>query len=138
MSGISAAKQIITAESDVTDQRNGQAQGQRFVLIGAQRMLHFLPVQFVHQHEQQCCNRSKKYQREDMFCPSPVRVFIALRQLEKFVRLFPGHNGLSSISVSENLPAQAEAHERETIDRKSTRLNSSHVKISYAVFCLKK
>src|SRR5690606_39967609 len=26
----------------------------------------------------------------------------------------------------------------ETIDRKSTRLNSSHVKISYAVFCLKK
>src|SRR5690606_11325369 len=27
---------------------------------------------------------------------------------------------------------------RLTIDRKSTRLNSSHVKISYAVFCLKK
>src|SRR5690606_41159834 len=26
----------------------------------------------------------------------------------------------------------------EGIDRKSTRLNSSHVKISYAVFCLKK
>src|SRR5436309_9970940 len=26
----------------------------------------------------------------------------------------------------------------ETGDRKSTRLNSSHVKISYAVFCLKK
>src|SRR5690606_41098266 len=28
--------------------------------------------------------------------------------------------------------------EVEYIDRKSTRLNSSHVKISYAVFCLKK
>src|SRR5690625_6199069 len=27
---------------------------------------------------------------------------------------------------------------RSTIDRKSTRLNSSHVAISYAVFCLKK
>src|SRR5690606_42083945 len=27
---------------------------------------------------------------------------------------------------------------RHAIDRKSTRLNSSHVKISYAVFCLKK
>src|SRR5690606_40595603 len=26
----------------------------------------------------------------------------------------------------------------QTADRKSTRLNSSHVKISYAVFCLKK
>src|SRR5436309_12342203 len=28
--------------------------------------------------------------------------------------------------------------QREGGDRKSTRLNSSHVKISYAVFCLKK
>src|SRR5690606_41607668 len=28
--------------------------------------------------------------------------------------------------------------ERAPVDRKSTRLNSSHVKISYAVFCLKK
>src|SRR5690606_39591496 len=27
---------------------------------------------------------------------------------------------------------------RNGVDRKSTRLNSSHVKISYAVFCLKK
>src|SRR5690554_7468148 len=27
---------------------------------------------------------------------------------------------------------------RTTLDRKSTRLNSSHVRISYAVFCLKK
>src|SRR5690606_40320433 len=27
---------------------------------------------------------------------------------------------------------------RPALDRKSTRLNSSHVKISYAVFCLKK
>src|SRR5690606_39754422 len=29
-------------------------------------------------------------------------------------------------------------HQRVGTDRKSTRLNSSHVKISYAVFCLKK
>src|SRR5690606_41632508 len=29
-------------------------------------------------------------------------------------------------------------HEDLPVDRKSTRLNSSHVKISYAVFCLKK
>src|SRR5690606_39566385 len=28
--------------------------------------------------------------------------------------------------------------EHNRVDRKSTRLNSSHVKISYAVFCLKK
>src|SRR5204863_5582945 len=29
-------------------------------------------------------------------------------------------------------------HARRVADRKSTRLNSSHVEISYAVFCLKK
>src|SRR2546430_6282274 len=29
-------------------------------------------------------------------------------------------------------------HHRDEIDRKSTRLNSSHSQISYAVFCLKK
>src|SRR3712207_7667430 len=33
--------------------------------------------------------------------------------------------------------AQVRLHPR-TIDRKSTRLNSSHANISYAVFCLKK
>src|SRR3712207_7887995 len=32
----------------------------------------------------------------------------------------------------------AEGELEETIDRKSTRLNSSHANISYAVFCLKK
>src|SRR5690606_41123342 len=32
----------------------------------------------------------------------------------------------------------AETEFSDRLDRKSTRLNSSHVKISYAVFCLKK
>src|SRR5690606_41179700 len=32
----------------------------------------------------------------------------------------------------------SEIRDRVIADRKSTRLNSSHVKISYAVFCLKK
>src|SRR5690606_41940147 len=35
-------------------------------------------------------------------------------------------------------PGQAAAAAAGGADRKSTRLNSSHVKISYAVFCLKK
>src|SRR5439155_26853463 len=34
--------------------------------------------------------------------------------------------------------AMSHAAAREELDRKSTRLNSSHVAISYAVFCLKK
>src|SRR5690349_23749578 len=34
--------------------------------------------------------------------------------------------------------ARERARRRRSQDRKSTRLNSSHVEISYAVFCLKK
>src|SRR5215469_10237844 len=41
-----------------------------------------------------------------------------------------------------DVPIPADAHRLDEIlqcgDRKSTRLNSSHVEISYAVFCLKK
>src|SRR5690625_6399040 len=37
-----------------------------------------------------------------------------------------------------SLKDSLETYECELIDRKSTRLNSSHVAISYAVFCLKK
>src|SRR5687768_17784198 len=42
--------------------------------------------------------------------------------------------------VGQNLPARAhlQARRQLTSDRKSTRLNSSHGYISYAVFCLKK
>src|SRR5690606_39923238 len=35
-------------------------------------------------------------------------------------------------------PARSSSSDTSSQDRKSTRLNSSHVKISYAVFCLKK
>src|SRR5256885_16768275 len=35
------------------------------------------------------------------------------------------------------VPTPATAHARQYRDRKSTRLNSSHLVISYAVFCLK-
>src|SRR6266513_5626229 len=37
-----------------------------------------------------------------------------------------------------NSPASPATSVQSSIDRKSTRLNSSHVSISYAVFCLKK
>src|SRR5258705_8047420 len=52
---------------------------------------------------------------------------------------------LSATAVREVLAAQGFAplprrldEERPVLDRKSTRLNSSHLSISYAVFCLKK
>src|SRR3712207_7321937 len=39
---------------------------------------------------------------------------------------------------AEALPLGARRRRRPLLDRKSTRLNSSHANISYAVFCLKK
>src|SRR5690606_40643686 len=46
----------------------------------------------------------------------------------------PRQGGISGLGY-QNLPDKGV---RRGLDRKSTRLNSSHVKISYAVFCLKK
>src|SRR3712207_8392687 len=40
--------------------------------------------------------------------------------------------------LSEHGRSRARAIPRAGVDRKSTRLNSSHANISYAVFCLKK
>src|SRR3712207_7394967 len=42
------------------------------------------------------------------------------------------------LGVHEVHPAARRASLRDVVDRKSTRLNSSHANISYAVFCLKK
>src|SRR5690606_36151898 len=42
------------------------------------------------------------------------------------------------IAPTKTLAKLANAAAKKWQDRKSTRLNSSHVKISYAVFCLKK
>src|SRR5690606_36084035 len=46
--------------------------------------------------------------------------------------------GADPLLSLDGLPGLASASEFAALDRKSTRLNSSHVKISYAVFCLKR
>src|SRR5690606_41349197 len=53
----------------------------------------------------------------------------------------PMARAVTTILLDAPPPPRAEKRRpdaRREIDRKSTRLNSSHVKISYAVFCLKK
>src|SRR5256885_10037412 len=56
---------------------------------------------------------------------------LAWLRREAFGFVFQGYHLIASESASENV-------EMPAIDRKSTRLNSSHLVISYAVFCLKK
>src|SRR5690606_42107494 len=50
--------------------------------------------------------------------------------------VFASSRALSTVVLPIPLPGKLMM--RLSADRKSTRLNSSHVKISYAVFCLKK
>src|SRR5690606_42097801 len=49
-----------------------------------------------------------------------------------------GAVGVVAVVLHRRRPLVAVVVAGVTLDRKSTRLNSSHVKISYAVFCLKK
>src|SRR3712207_8344077 len=60
---------------------------------------------------------------------------------EYFTRLLTGLSqqlGFSMDDPWERLPAKVQKAVLHGSDRKSTRLNSSHANISYAVFCLKK
>src|SRR2546430_11522766 len=50
----------------------------------------------------------------------------------------PVRNSIDSSSVRNNTECSTPSFIFSTRDRKSTRLNSSHSQISYAVFCLKK
>src|SRR5437899_4577140 len=50
----------------------------------------------------------------------------------------PGHRPLLEAALEVGLIPGGDWQEQSIGDRKSTRLNSSHLGISYAVFCLKK
>src|SRR5690349_23166564 len=56
-----------------------------------------------------------------------------------YTTLFRSHTSTEESTRRRALPSPPRsARRRRQRDRKSTRLNSSHVEISYAVFCLKK
>src|SRR5206468_11834704 len=82
---------------------------------------------------------------EQSACPPPrAAVFFSGRRQPPGSTLFPYTTLFRSLFArcppvggGERGPAQA-GPRRARLDRKSTRLNSSHDQISYAVFCLKK
>src|SRR5690349_23743699 len=57
---------------------------------------------------------------------------------ERLVALLRARPDLATPAPQDSSQLASRAATRSSIDRKSTRLNSSHVEISYAVFCLKK
>src|SRR5205807_6225604 len=56
--------------------------------------------------------------------------------VERILSLTPGSRQTALFSAT--IPAEVRDLADKYLDRKSTRLNSSHLVISYAVFCLKK
>src|SRR2546426_1818874 len=60
-------------------------------------------------------------------------------ELERKLREFELRKGaqIAVLMVLSTAPEPIEQYSLRVVDRKSTRLNSSHLVISYAVFCLK-
>src|SRR5690606_41915787 len=73
---------------------------------------------------------------------APMRAVYAHKGLPRTAHGYSGRAALqqafSALSPALLVVRRALLTETGGLDRKSTRLNSSHVKISYAVFCLKK
>src|SRR2546426_3156700 len=74
-----------------------------------------------------------------------VRIYRTLGGVKQELAIMEKGDFFGEIAVLEGLPRTASAEALDTSeiieinrDRKSTRLNSSHLVISYAVFCLKK
>src|SRR5690606_40376550 len=78
----------------------------------------------------------------------PFRARLARSLARSFARRVPSHPGCAALRRARSAPGRlagcvatgfaGAVAGSEPQDRKSTRLNSSHVKTSYAVFCLKK
>src|SRR5690606_40950511 len=73
---------------------------------------------------------------------APIRQDFRPHEVDEPLRRDAGAVGIKLVELADQLAAMAERALALLVegnrDRKSTRLNSSHVKISYAVFCLKK
>src|SRR5690606_41314549 len=78
------------------------------------------------------------YYEKDELTDKSMRFFVSEMIREKIFKLYDKEIPYSTeIVVTSYKEEDTITRIADTKDRKSTRLNSSHVKISYAVFCLK-
>src|SRR5947209_14899404 len=100
-----------------------QLRTRRQMLVGATAALTSLgmgSISALAHIEEEVSRTAESIHQEPVFKANPKRVYEALTDEKQFERVT-----LLSASYTR-------------LDRKSTRLNSSHANISYAVFCLKK
>src|SRR5437773_5954361 len=77
--------------------------------------------------------------RSDQGWPESVLVQLPIpRVLEISINTLEWADGVAAAGVVKDAGDDPDVTHGAEIDRKSTRLNSSHITISYAVFCLKK
>src|SRR5690606_39701565 len=102
----------------------------------AARRVHSLPFFFLLPRRPPC---STLFPYTTLFRSAFLRAATAALEPEALERHAASHDELLDAIVGGDAETGcAEMTRHIELDRKSTRLNSSHVKISYAVFCLKK
>src|SRR5690606_23163103 len=106
-----------------------EEQTSRFTKLIAVDETYHMQVLQTNMTESDMLNLNQLVDRFINFAASQLKLFYS----QKIVSIFFAGMGSSKIIILEGISGTG-----KTSDRKSTRLNSSHVKISYAVFCLKK
>src|SRR5690625_5661243 len=98
-------------------------------------------MKFVNDHHVEVIGRH-------VFQPGGMQALNGGKDMLEFIGSLPTHPQLAEVGVAQRMTKGGQALFQNfpavgnkawpPLDRKSTRLNSSHVAISYAVFCLKK
>src|SRR5690554_8115641 len=78
------------------------------------------------------------YMTVGLIVPNEGEIFIGKDNITKFPVYKRAQKGIGYLAQEASIFRKMSVEDNIKSDRKSTRLNSSHVRISYAVFCLKK
>src|SRR5690606_19750083 len=110
--------------------------GYLYIDTGAMyRAITFLAIKNNLTDENEISRLAEKTDLKLDFVDGKTKVFVDGLEITDEIRLPEVNERVSEISKIEKVREILVQKQREMGDRKSTRLNSSHVKISYAVFC---
>src|SRR5690554_7158785 len=101
------------------------------------RSSHLLNIPITHEAAYEIASRSRGTPRIANALLRRVRDFAQIKG-DGTINIEITHIALTALNVDQNGLDEMDNRLLTALDRKSTRLNSSHVRISYAVFCLKK